>query len=66
MKFEKDDIVQCNDTRSAKHLQWNTTYRVAWCSEKYVRLAIGVYSEDGRLRPTMYSVDRFEKVLQED
>ena len=62
MKFEKGDIVKCNDTRNAKQLQWNTTYKVAWCSDKYVRLLMRAYYEGGRLRPTMYSVDRFEKV----
>lgn len=62
-RFQEGDKIQAWDTRNAKHLQWNKVYKVAWCSEHYVRLAMSIMRDGGGYRPNTYSVDRFEKVL---
>jgi len=63
-KFQEGDKVMCTDTRNdANHLQWNKVYKVSWCSEHYVRLSMSMMRVGGGLQATMFSVDRFEKVL---
>lgn len=62
-KFQDGDKIQAWDTRNAKYLQWAKVYKVLWCSEHYVRLSMGVMRDERVLRPNIYSVDRFEKVI---
>lgn len=63
MKFQEGDKIQCVDTRNAVHLQWNKVYKVLWCNEHYVRISMSIMRDGGGLRPVVYSVDRFEKIL---